>query len=178
MPFAQVPGADDLGFKAKRQDIAGFFWGGTSIQHVTIACFSKATIVFPGNAFPAGIAMVNDCDFIAELIFVVIAVAGGFLGIGADTVTDDLVGNAAVGDEFNGQADMLDHGVMMIFAEHGDHFGITAGLDSILALIAGAGDALDTLHGDITVERGDPFVGLRDNFHSVGASCKMTQLDG
>ena len=73
---------------------------------------------------------------------------------------------------------MLDHGVMMIFAEHGDHFGITAGLDGIFAFIAGAGNALDTLHGDITVERGDPFVGLRDNFHAGLASCKIMQLDG
>ena len=39
---------------------------------------------------------------------------------------------------------MFDHGVVVVLTEHGDHFCITAGLDSPLALVTGAGDLLDT----------------------------------
>ena len=102
MPFAQVPGADDLGFEAEGKDIAGFLRGGTRDQHILIQTFGVVTGADPIFTSVTGITVVNNCDFITELIFVVIAVAGGFLGVGADTVTDDLVGNAAVGDEFNG----------------------------------------------------------------------------
>ena len=66
---------------------------------ILIQTFGIVTGADPIFTSVAGIAVVNDCDFIAELIFVVVAVAGGFLSVGADTVTNDLVGNAAVGDE-------------------------------------------------------------------------------
>ena len=82
-------------------------------------------------------------------------------------MTDDLIGDTAVCDEFDRQADMFDHGIVVVLTEHGDHFCITAGLDGPLAFIAGTGDLLDTRERYITVERCDPLMGLLYDFHQV-----------
>lgn len=108
--------------------------------------------------------MVDDRDSVIELVLAVVAVTGGLLCVGTDAVTDDFIRDAAVCDELTAQTDMLDHSVVMILAEHGDHFLGAAGLDSALTLIASAGNLLNAFEGYVAVERRDPFMGLLHDF--------------
>ena len=111
-PLSQVGGHDHLRLQTVRQHRPGLFGLRTVLQEVHIHAFGCGHGRSPQMVLQAFISPETGADegqLLPEFSFAVIAVSGGLLGVGRQSVPHQLMGDATVADDPGGQLLVLNH---------------------------------------------------------------------
>lgn len=147
-PLTGIGSHDHFSLDAVREDRARFLWGRAVLNHLEVRFLGVVHgigphIVLGAAALPEG--RTDKGDLVAVFILAVVAVASAFLAVRRQAVTHNLVRNAAVADEANGNRAVLNYCLMAALENVGNELLTALVRNQVLGLVAGAACNFDLL---------------------------------